>query len=469
MRPPNIIVLHCHDLGAHLGCYGQTTVQSPNLDRFAAHGVVAEYCRATAPQCSPARASLFTGRYPHANGVMGLTHSPFDWDLKPDEIHLAAALRQHGYRTAVAGVTHEAATRDMRRHGFDEILPCPRSFAQEVVDAACDFLARCGPDRPCFRQAGFVEPHRLPHASQPGVHGFLGCHLAPDLSRGTTVPGYLCDDEGARTEVAELQGAIRHLDAEVGRLFAALEAAGRWSDTIVLFTTDHGLAMPRAKCTLYEPGLEIACILRAPGLAPSRLAAPVSQVDLMPTLLGLAGLPIPQRVQGLDLTDTFCGRDGTRREELFGELTWHEYYDPIRSIRVGRHKLILPFSTAPAFMDCSQSWRPRSLTRVPADPATAYHRGVELYDLERDPWEADNRAADPALAGVRDDLLARLRHHLNATDDPILHGPVPDPAYARAIAVLGGSVPGWDALGAQNADGVMANTPGTARPLPASD
>jgi len=442
---PNILLVHCHDLGQFLHCYGVKTVQTPNLDRLAAEGVRFSRSFCTAPQCSPSRASLFTGRWPHANGVMGLCHANFAWDLNPDERHMAWILHEAGYATVCVGVIHETAS-NFKRCGYERHIP--QASAKPATDAAMELLRefRDKPDKPFFLCVGFVEPHRLPYrepdwpGALPGDSSFPGPALQPDNSLGVDVPGYLRDTEGTRRELAGLQGAVRHVDTQFGRLMTALNDSGLARNTLVIFTTDHGIGMPRAKCSLYEPGVQVAFLLRLPsrsgwngGIVHPEM---ISNIDYLPTILELAGVPVPDRVQGRSLAPLLDGRAYRPREEIFTELTYHDYYDPRRAIRTQTHKLIVNFTTAPFFMDPSQCWRPSSDVVVPRNRAAAYHPYVELYDLTKDPWEQNDVAGLAKYASIRASLLGRLYQHLVETKDPILQGAVTSPQHRRAVELL---------------------------------
>lgn len=453
---PNILLITCHDLGRFLGCYGVATVQTPHLDALAADGVRFTRAFCAAPQCSPSRAALFTGRYPHSNGVLGLTHAHFAWDLGPDERHLGQILREAGYATALVGVHHESRSGPpaavAARCGMDEVALVGGGdqpgdlVAARAVEQLTSFAAG---DRPFYLQIGFWEPHRARASAgrerDAGYMGFIGDHLAPDDARGVTVPPYLRDEARAREELAELQGAVRAMDAAVGQVLTGLREFGLEGGTLVLFTTDHGVALPRAKASLYDPGLETALLVRYParGWRGGRaVEALTTNVDLLPTILDAADLPIDARVQGRSLLAALDGATYSPRDAVFGELTYHDYYDPRRCIRTARYKLIVNFSAAPAFMDPSQSWRPRTVTVEPSDPATAYHPPVELYDLEADPQEWRNLADEAAYAPIRRDLLDRLYGWMRETADPLLAGAVTSPLHLRALELLVGGTEG---------------------------
>lgn len=440
---PNVVIMHCHDLGRFLGCYGHTTVHTPHLDALAAEGIRLNQAFASAPQCSPSRASLFTGRWPHANGVMGLTHKNHAWDLHPGERHLGGTLREAGYRSVLLGVHHESRVRadaEMADQlGFDHVDTSVK-LAAPVADLAASHLAELAAgEQPFFLEVGFLEPHRIPGDRDPeGTMGFIGNHVEPDDSLGVAVPPYLHDSESAREEVAELQGAVREMDAGAGRVLQALDDLGVADDTLVLFTTDHGLALPRAKCSLHDPGLEVAMIFRYPArgwLGGQVHDDMISNIDVVPTLLELLGLN--DDVGSADLQGrSFLGLlDGDSayepRAEVFGELTYHDYYDPRRCIRTDRYKLIANFSAAPVFMDSSQSWNRRCFPRV--HPIGA-HSAVELYDLHADPHELTDISADnPTVVA---ELSARVHAWMVATKDPLLDGAVTSPLHTKTMRSL---------------------------------
>lgn len=436
--------MHCHDLGRFLGCYGNATASTPSLDAFAAEGVRFDQAFCSAPQCSPSRASLFTGRWPHANGVMGLTHANFAWDLKPSERHLGGILREAGYRSVMLGVHHESLKRPdheiAKQLGFDHV-DTSKVLADPVASMAITQLSQlAGGTQPFYLQVGFYEPHRIRgDRDSAGVMGFIGNHLDPDDSLGVTVPPYLHDTESAREEIAELQGAVRHMDAAAGRVLAALDELGATDNTIMIFTTDHGLALPRAKCTLHDPGLEVALLIRYPERGWTARCVQdqlVSNVDIVPTILDALDLSPDRSLHGQSFLPLLDGTPYTPQMQIYGEITYHDYYDPRRCIRTNRHKLIANFSSAPGFMDSSQSWNRRCMPRFTMVGPGGSHPPLELYDLQTDPHELHNIADHAEHADLIADLGSQLYAWMRDTDDPLLHGAVTSPLHTRTITNL---------------------------------
>ena len=447
---PNIIVLHAHDLGRFLGCYGVGTLETPNLDRLAAQGIRFSRAQCTSPGCSPARAALFTGHYPHTTGVMGLTHARFAWRMRDSVTHLSRHLAEGGYHTALAGIVHEDNPADRERqqqhHGFGEILARHGERAEALAEKVAEWLRTGRPShRPFYLQCGFFEPHRLltgdPETDRDCLPFVDAKVPPPDPEEAVEVPGYLEDCAGTRQEMRELQASVRQLDTEVGRILDTLEDEGIAENTLIVFTTDHGLALPRAKSTLYEPGLEVALLMRFPEsdkVTPGVRDALVSHIDVVPTVLECAGLPLPEDIPGRSLMPLARGETETHREHLFAEKTFHDSYDPRRSVCDGRFKLIANLSHSPSFADSSQAWRPRARPRVPEAPGLAYTPDFELYDLQADPWEQTNRAEDSGYAEDRDRLIATLGRWMRETEDPLLEGQVAPPAYGPVRDRLAG-------------------------------
>jgi arylsulfatase A-like enzyme len=423
---PNILFFTCHDLGRHLGCYGHATVASPALDAFAATGVRCANAFCTAPQCSPSRAALHTGRYPHATGVLGLAHPPFGWQLTPPTLHLAHHLAAAGYATTLVGMQHVIAHGHAAELGYRQVWPV--APAAEEAERAASCLRTLAAAPPFYLEVGFEEPHR--------PYDFGGA--VPDDSRGVVVPPYLPDLPAARQDMAAFQGAVRAMDAAVGRVLAELDALGLAETTLVIFTADHGIAMPRAKATLYDPGLEIALLLRWPerGLATgTTVDALVSNVDVVPTLLDALALPHPAALQGHSFWPLLRGAPYTPRTEIFAEKTFHTYYEPMRGIRTATHKYIVNFEVSTA-VDVPTDVRTSPIYPLLLPEFDRVRQPVELYDLTTDPGEQINLAGQASVAATEADLRHRLRTWMEETHDPLLAGPVPSPYYAEALRRL---------------------------------
>ncbi len=418
---PNILLVHWHDLGRHLGTYGMDSVPSPAVDALAGEGIRFDRAFCTTPLCSPARGALFTGRYPHSNGLIGLTH--LGWNYHPGERTLPMLLGEHGYRSALFGMQHEDP--DLRRLGYDEThATTAPTFSGPVTEAATSWLAaQQGADRPFLAVVGFDEVHR-PYPTD---------RFPPDDPATVDVPAWLPDNEWTRDDLASYQGCIRVADAAVGRLLAGLESAGLADDTWVIFTTDHGMAFPRGKSTLYDSGIGVSLIMRPPagwrsaGAAAGPVDQLVSHVDLVPTILDALELPVPAAVQGVSHAALVHGRsEPPARTEIFAEKNFHDHYDPIRAVRTEQYKYVVNAEQRPALVFPQDI--ETSPTRYGLDPNDACLRpraAEELYDVVADPAEQANLAADPAYADIKADLAARLLRWQQGTDDPLLAGPIP--------------------------------------------
>jgi arylsulfatase A-like enzyme len=235
-----------------------------------------------------------------------------------------------------------------------------------------------------------------------------------------------------RLDFAQFHGLIHAVDECVGKILKTLEAEGLAEDTWVIFTTDHGIAFPRAKSTLYDPGIKTALIMRWPrGFAGSKVYKELfSNIDLLPTILEAIGVEVPESIQGKSFLGLLQGRKFKPREEIFAEKTYHDIYDPIRAIRTTRFKYIRSFEKMPNLPLPSDIRRSLSARSVPEE-FKGERPPVELYDLEADPDEMNNLVGGPAYAEIEKELDARLTKWLEETNDPILKGPIPAPPGAK--------------------------------------
>ncbi|MET8653673.1 sulfatase family protein [Nocardia aurea] len=438
----NVVIVHWHDLGRHLGAYGHASVSSPRADALAAEGILFTRAHATAPLCSPSRGSLFTGRYPHSNGLVGLAHH--GWEYRADVSTLPAILSQSGWRTALFGMQHESSF--PRRLGFDE-FDVSNSYCEYVVDRVRTWLSDA-PAEPFLLTAGFFETHRPYPADR---------YRSADPAT-VDVPDYLPDTPEVRADLAEFHGSITVADAALGEILDALSERGLDDSTWVVFLTDHGPAFPRAKSTLYEPGTGIAVIVRPPtgrGLTPLVYDELFSGVDLVPTLLELLGVSIPEEVQGVShaaqLTTARADVEPAR-SEVFTAKTYHDAFDPIRAVRTKEFSYIENYTRRPILelpWDIEDSPSGRAVAPDVAGERPAY----ELYDLVSDPGERDNLHDDPKYAHVAEGLALRLNEWRESTGDIIpsdFVGTRISDRYTQTYALIEGlTLPSRNALSEQ--------------------
>jgi arylsulfatase A-like enzyme len=234
--------------------------------------------------------------------------------------------------------------------------------------------------------------------------------------------------------VAAFKSSARSLDQGVGRVLNALHAAGMVDNTLIVFTTDHGLAFPGAKGTLYDRGTGVMLILRGPGgfLGGRVIDELVSQIDLYPTICELAEIETPGFAQGCSLLPMMRGEEPRARDAVFTELTYHAAYDPQRAIRTPRWKYVRHFDeefTKPVLPNIDDS--PSKDVFVEAGFGERQVQREELFDLLLDPEEGNNLASDPAFEHVRAELWERLERQMRVSDDPLIDGPVAAPEGVR--------------------------------------
>ncbi|MCL4863505.1 MAG: sulfatase [Caldilineaceae bacterium] len=416
MPRPNILYLHSHDTGRYVQPYGYA-VSTPNIQRLAEEGMLFRQAFCVAPTCSASRAALLTGQYAHSAGVTGLVHR--GWRLRDYGQHLLHTLRRAGYHTVLGGLQHLHP--DRTQLGYDQIIaPAQSTRVADVAPAAAQFL-RSQPQQPFFLDVGFFETHREFPQAEAGE------------ARYVRPPAPLPDMPATRQDMADFITMARELDRGVGMVLNALDAAGLAENTLVIQTTDHGLAFPAMKCNLTDHGTGVLLIARGPGgFSGGRVCdAMVSHLDIFPTLCELLAIEPPPWLHGQSLLPLVRGEAEELHEAIFAEVTYHAAYEPQRAVRTQRYKYIRRYGerTRPVLPNCDDGlsktlwvehgWRERTVA------------SEQLYDLVFDPNESNNLAGDAAYGPVLADLRQRLDRWMEETDDPLRHGAPPAPAGAQ--------------------------------------
>jgi N-sulfoglucosamine sulfohydrolase len=405
-KHPNILLLIADDLGDRdAGCYGHPTIRTPSLDRIAAGGMRFTNAFVTTSSCSPSRASMFTGRYPHATGAEAL-HMPLPEGTKI----LPTYLSELGYFTANVGKLHLGPVGAAR---FDRVEERPTDWKQVLEERP-----RKGP---FFLAVGFRDPHR-PY--QPDT--------VPDPTdpADVIVPPYLVDTSETRADLAGYYDECLRMDRETAKILDWLKANGLEKDTLVIFVSDNGMPFPRAKTTCYDSGVRVPFLVRWPGRVPERSVSQslISTVDLTPTILSILGRKVPEAMQGTDASPLFFDPRAGVRAYVHIQRNWHNLDDHQRGCRDKRYKYIKNnrprmFTTSsdllqsPSYLSLLAK---RDLNQLTAEQMRLWmipRPGEELYDTWTDPFEFTNLAADTRYAQILERMRAETERWRAATGD----------------------------------------------------
>ena len=417
MSKPNILYIHSHDTGRYIQPYGHA-VPTPNLQRLAESGVLFRQNFCVSPTCSPSRASLLTGSYPHENGMLGLAHRGFS--LNNYRQHILHTLRREGYLSALAGVQHIAS-----KHGDNEgwkVIGYDQYLGEPAHEQAVTFLDN-PPSQPFFLSIGFSETHReFPEISSE-------CQEA----KYCLPPALLPDTPETRRDMARFKASAKILDQKIGVVLKALEKHSLRENTLVICTTDHGIPFPRMKCNLHDSGIGVMLIMRGPfGFSGGKVIdAMTSHLDLFPTICDLLQIEHPKWLRGKSLMPLIRKKIERLHDELFFEINYHAAYEPMRSVRTRRWKYIKRFDerNRPVLPNCDDG--DSKTLWMQSGWMECCQPGEMLYDLIFDPNEVHNLATDGSYEKVLQMMRERLNKWMRATNDPLLKGSVEAPAGAK--------------------------------------
>ena len=427
-KRPNILLAIADDWSwPHAGALGDPTVKTPVFDRIAREGALFRRAFTTAPSCTPARAALLTGRYPHQLEEGGVLHGflPNKFPVYTD------LLEQAGY---YVGYTRKGWGPGRFEPGGRTRNPAGPQFN----DFAAFLRGRPAGQPFCF-WFGSTDPHR-PYEKGSGA--------ASGIDPGSIrVPSFLPDTSEVRGDIVDYLFEVQRFDREVGEIVEQLSALGELENTLIVVTADNGMPFPRAKANVHDPGARLPFAMRWPGRVKAGLVADafISTSDLAPTFLEAAGLAPPASMSARSVLRLASGASEQGRDKVFVERERHanvrkgDLSYPVRAVRTDDWLYIrnfrpdrwpagdpeMYFAVGP-YGDIDGGPSKTLLLERPDDPvlgrffrlATAKRPAEELYDLRTDPDQLNNVAADSR----RGDAKARLRRTLDdwmrTTGDP---------------------------------------------------
>ena len=425
---PNLVLIIADDMAwDDCGVCGHPHIKTPNIDKLAQNGMMFHQAFLTTSSCSPSRASIVTGTYPHQTDAEQL-----HWEIPPDKITFVEKLKEAGYWTGQAGKWHMG---DHIKERFDFLAEENTEELMETVGELpqadgsgshlwIPLLQHRPENQPFFLWLAAVDPHR----------GYQEDTIAkPHAPEDVILPPYVPDTEQVRKDFAMYYDEISRLDEYTGRVVEELERQGVLDNTVILFISDNGRPFPRDKTTLYDSGIRTPWIIQWPErIAPgSETESLVSAVDIAPTFLAFAGIEADGNFAGEDFSRILADPELKIRDYIYGQAHWHDHENFVRSIRDERYNYIRNFfndlpATPPA--DALTSPTFSEIRRLEqSGELDAYQRSLyfeprqeeELYDVVNDPHELNNLAEDPEYQQVLNRMRAGLLQFMETHYDGV--------------------------------------------------
>ena len=425
-KRPNILWICAEDMSPNMSCYGETTIETPNIDRLAREG--ARFTRAfiTCPVCSPSRSAMVTGMYQTSTGTHNHRSSRHAVKISlPADIRLVPEyFQQAGYYTCNGRIFDAKAPGKTRAGKTDYNFV----WDKEVYDAPEWSGRKAG--QPFFAQiqlhGGKNRKAKVPNPVDPA---------------DVTLPPYYPDDPVLREDWARYLNSVLYVDMELGKIMERLEDEGIADETVVFFWTDHGISHVRDKQFLYDGGIHIPLIVRGPRIRPATTREDlVVHIDIPATSMHLAGIPIPRHVQGRAL----FAPDYEARDCIFAARDrCDETVERIRCVRTKRYKYIRNYYPNRAHTQPNRYKNNKEIMirmrelyaegKLPPHQARVFwpYRPVEeLYDLQADPHEMNNLANSRAHEETLAHLRGKLEEWIKETKDL---GQFPEPVLDEML------------------------------------
>ncbi len=434
---PNIILCVADDHGMDaLGCYGNPIIKTPNLDKLAEEGVRFTNAFCTSASSAASRSVLLTGKYGHATGAYGHVHDYHHFSTYDTVRSLPVILAENGYRTARIGKYHVAPE---SVYHFDEVYEAdPRNTVEmaersrQIFDSKEPFFLYFCTDDPHrgdpFKPEKWSDPNRFGNKDE----GYEGVETIKYSPEEVLVPNFLPDIRQTREELAEYYESISRIDQGFGRLMSYLEASGKRDNTIVIYISDNGMAFPGAKTTLYDPGMQLPCIISDPTIESKGTTcdAMITWADMTPTLLDMAGIESQEGMHGRSFKSVISDEQTEGFDEILAAHNFHEItmYYPMRVLRNREYKLIWNVAWQQEYPFASDLWDSSTWQRAYRDGSKTFGKRTmeaflqrpkfELYNIVADPDESINLADDPKHVEILENMKSHLLQRLRETSDP---------------------------------------------------